>query len=85
MTVSETVAESVQKVSLSIQGQQQPWILVVYGDFFWLEILDEHNLTQRSVPANTVHTVGHEGQFVTIVSSSDAVVVRLGKTRSADV
>ena len=56
----------------------------VYGDFFWLEIPDEHNLTQRGLPVNTVHAVGHEGQFVTIVPSYDAVIVRPGKTRSAD-
>lgn len=56
----------------------------VYGDHFWLEIPDEYNLTQTALPANTIHAVGHEGQFVTIVPSYDAVIVRLGKTRYAD-
>ncbi len=56
----------------------------VYGDYLWVEIPDEFNLTQRASRANTIHAVGHEGQFVTIVPSYDAVIVRLSKTRSAD-
>ena len=56
----------------------------VYRDFFWLEIPGEQEFTPRGLPANTVHAVGHEGQFVTIVPSYYVVIVRLGKTRSAD-
>ena len=54
-----------------------------YGTHFWLQIPQEYNRSQTALPADALHAVGHEGQFVTIVPSYDAVIVRLGKTRYA--
>ena len=54
-----------------------------YGAHFWLEIPEEYNWSQATLPADTIHAVGHEGQFVTIIPSYDTVIVRLGKTRYA--
>ena len=52
-----------------------------YGAHFWLEIPDEYNHSQTTLPPDTFHAVGHDGQFITIVPSHNAVIVRLGKTR----
>ncbi len=55
-----------------------------YGAHFWLKIPSPFNSTKSpppSLPADTFHMIGHEGQFVTIVPSRQLVVVRLGLTR----
>ncbi len=54
-----------------------------YGAHFWLKVPDEYNSSQSVSPANTIHAVGHEGQFVTVIPAYDTVIVRLGKTRYA--
>jgi hypothetical protein len=54
-----------------------------YGAHFWLGLPEEYNRSHTALPGDTFHAVGHEGQFVTIVPSYDAVIVRLGKTRYA--
>jgi CubicO group peptidase (beta-lactamase class C family) len=54
-----------------------------YGANFWLKVPEEYNRTQTTLPEGTIHAVGHEGQFVTLVPSYDTVIVRLGKTRYA--
>jgi hypothetical protein len=52
-----------------------------YGAHFWLEVPNEYCGTGDSLPREAFHAAGHEGQFVTIVPSRDAVIVRLGRTR----
>jgi hypothetical protein len=54
-----------------------------YGAHFWLSVPDEFNAGSVRLPSDAFHAVGHEGQFVTIIPSADAVVVRLGRTRHA--
>lgn len=56
----------------------------VYGAHFWLSVPDEYNTSRASLPADAFHAVGHEGQFVTVIPSQSAVIVRLGKTRYAN-
>ena len=55
-----------------------------YGAHFWLSVPDEYNTSGASLPPDVFHAVGHEGQFVTIAPSRNAVIVRLGKTRYAN-
>lgn len=55
-----------------------------YGAHFWLDVPDEYRTTEGSLPNDAFHAVGHEGQFVTIVPSCEAVIVRLGLTRYPD-
>ena len=52
-----------------------------YGAHFWLTLPDTYNARHTPLPADAFHMAGHEGQFVTIVPSKHAVIVRLGKTR----
>ncbi len=52
-----------------------------YGAHFWLKVPDEYCGNGEGLPLDAFHAVGHEGQFVTIVPSEDAVIVRLGRTR----
>ena len=52
-----------------------------YGAHFWLQIPEEYRSANANLPADAYHAVGHEGQFVTIVPSREAVIVRLGHTR----
>jgi CubicO group peptidase (beta-lactamase class C family) len=52
-----------------------------YGAHFWLEIPVEYAGTDGRLPTPAFHSVGHEAQFVTIVPSREAVIVRLGHTR----
>jgi CubicO group peptidase (beta-lactamase class C family) len=52
-----------------------------YGAHFWLATPDEYRGPPASLPGGIFHAVGHEGQFVTIVPSEQAVIVRLGRTR----
>jgi CubicO group peptidase (beta-lactamase class C family) len=55
-----------------------------YGAHFWLDVPDEYRGTDESLPHDAFHAAGHEAQFVTIVPSDDAVIVRLGLTRYGD-
>ena len=55
-----------------------------YGAHFWLDVPDEYRRTDGSLPSDAFHAVGHEAQFVTIVPSHEAVIVRLGLTRYPD-
>lgn len=52
-----------------------------YGAHFWLDLPDEYRGTGGTLPHDAFHAVGHEAQFVTIVPSHQAVIVRLGLTR----
>jgi CubicO group peptidase (beta-lactamase class C family) len=52
-----------------------------YGAHFWLEVPAEYSGEGSPLPKDAFHAAGHEAQFVTIVPSHDAVVVRLGRTR----
>lgn len=54
-----------------------------YGAHMWLQIPKEYRCgsDDRSLPADTFHAIGHEGQFVTIIPSRELVLVRLGFTR----
>ncbi len=52
-----------------------------YGAHFWLEVPEAYRGTDGRLPVGTFHAAGHEGQFVTIVPSREAVIVRLGHTR----
>jgi CubicO group peptidase (beta-lactamase class C family) len=56
-----------------------------YGAHFWLRIPEEYRGADENLPAGTFHAAGHEAQFVTIVPSRQVVIVRLGRTRYADV
>ena len=55
-----------------------------YGAGFWLDVPDEYRRPGSLLPGDAFHAAGHEAQFVTIVPSHDAVIVRLGHTRYAD-
>lgn len=55
-----------------------------YGAHFWLQVPDEYGGADARLPAPAFHAVGHEAQFVTIVPSRGAVIVRLGRTRYPD-
>jgi len=55
-----------------------------YGAHFWLKVPPPFNSSANpppSLPADTFHMIGHEGQFVSVVPSRQLVVVRLGLTR----
>jgi CubicO group peptidase (beta-lactamase class C family) len=53
----------------------------IYGGHFWLRTPAEYRGPAATLPPGVFHAVGHEGQFLTIVPSYDAVIVRLGRTR----
>jgi CubicO group peptidase (beta-lactamase class C family) len=55
-----------------------------YGAHFWLEIPPEYRGRGASLPGDAFHAAGYEAQFVTIVPSRNAVIVRLGVTRYHD-
>ena len=55
-----------------------------YGAHFWLTTAREYSGPPADVPADAYHATGHEGQFITIVPSRNAVIVRLGRTRYPD-
>lgn len=57
-----------------------------FGAHFWLKLPREYAGPEPrpSLPPDSFHAVGHEGQFVTIVPSHDLVLVRFGLTRSAN-
>jgi CubicO group peptidase (beta-lactamase class C family) len=48
-----------------------------------LQLVDEYR-GAATLPPDTFHATGHEGQFISIVPSRQLVVVRLGLTRSAE-
>jgi CubicO group peptidase (beta-lactamase class C family) len=52
-----------------------------YGAHFWLQLADGYRASDAGLPADAFHATGHQGQFVTIVPSRRAVIVRLGMTR----
>jgi CubicO group peptidase (beta-lactamase class C family) len=54
----------------------------LYGAHFWLDVPQQYAGRDPRLPAQALHAAGHEGQFVTIVPSREAVVVRLGRTRN---
>jgi CubicO group peptidase (beta-lactamase class C family) len=55
-----------------------------YGAHFWLGVPVEPGQPAVSLSAGALQAAGHEGQFITIVPSHDAVIVRLGRTRYGD-
>jgi CubicO group peptidase (beta-lactamase class C family) len=54
-----------------------------YGAHFWLRVPQAYRCgsSERSLPGDAFHAIGHEGQFLTIIPSHDLVLVRLGFTR----
>ena len=52
-----------------------------YGAHVWLEVPEGYNASRAALPEDAFHAAGHQGQFVTIVPSRNAVIVRLGNTR----
>jgi hypothetical protein len=52
-----------------------------YGAHVWLQIPVEYAGADPRLPAAAFHAAGHEAQFVTVVPSREAVIVRLGRTR----
>lgn len=54
-----------------------------YGAHFWLRTPAEYRGPEAELPADVFQAVGHEGQFITIIPSREAVIVRLGRTRHA--
>jgi CubicO group peptidase (beta-lactamase class C family) len=55
-----------------------------YGAHFWLGIPTEPGQPAISLSAGALQAAGHEGQYITIIPSHDAVIVRLGRTRYGD-
>jgi CubicO group peptidase (beta-lactamase class C family) len=55
-----------------------------YGAHFWLGIPTEPGQPTASLGAGALQAAGHEGQYITIIPSHDAVIVRLGRTRHGD-
>jgi CubicO group peptidase (beta-lactamase class C family) len=56
----------------------------IYGAHFWLRVPPDYTRRHALVPDDAFHAVGHEAQFVSVVPSRNAVIVRLGKTRYPD-
>jgi CubicO group peptidase (beta-lactamase class C family) len=56
-----------------------------FGAHFWVKLPKEYAGPDpaRTLPADSFHAVGHEGQFVTVIPAHDLVIVRLGLTRVA--
>lgn len=55
-----------------------------YGAHFWVQVPEGYAGADPGLPVPAFHAAGHEGQFVTIVPSYDAVIVRIGRTRYPD-
>ncbi len=55
-----------------------------YGAHYWLRVPTEYCVSGTPLPPDLFHAAGHEAQFVTVVPSRDAVIVRLGRTRYPD-
>jgi CubicO group peptidase (beta-lactamase class C family) len=52
-----------------------------YGAHFWLGVPSDPGKPVGALSAGALQAAGHEGQYVTIIPSHDAVIVRLGRTR----
>jgi CubicO group peptidase (beta-lactamase class C family) len=55
-----------------------------YGAHFWLGVPSDPGEPVRALTEGALQAAGHEGQYVTILPSHDAVIVRLGRTRYGD-
>jgi CubicO group peptidase (beta-lactamase class C family) len=55
-----------------------------FGAHVWLQVPDGYRPGNARLPADAFHATGHQGQFVTIVPSRRAVIVRFGATRYRD-
>jgi len=55
-----------------------------YGAHFWLGVPADPGQPVTALPDGALQASGHEGQFITIVPSHEAVIVRLGRTRYSD-
>jgi CubicO group peptidase (beta-lactamase class C family) len=55
-----------------------------YGAHFWLGTPAEPGEFVGRLPEGALQAAGHEGQFLTVLPSHDAVVVRMGRTRFPD-
>lgn len=54
-----------------------------YGSHIWLKVPDSYRRKPPlAVPADAFHAIGFEGQFITVIPSRRAVLVRLGLTRA---
>ena len=52
-----------------------------YGAHFWLGVPSDPGGPVNALTEGALQAAGHEGQYVTIIPSHDAVIVRLGRTR----
>lgn len=52
-----------------------------YGAHFWLGVPSDPGKPVGALTAGALQAAGHEGQYITIIPSHDAVIVRLGRTR----
>ena len=52
-----------------------------YGAHFWLGVPSDPGEPVRALTDRALQAAGHEGQYLTILPSHDAVIVRLGRTR----
>jgi CubicO group peptidase (beta-lactamase class C family) len=55
-----------------------------YGAHFWLGVPSDPLEPAAALTPGALQAAGHEGQYVTIMPSDDAVIVRLGRTRYGD-
>ena len=55
-----------------------------YGAHFWLGVPSDPGEPASVLTDGALQAAGHEGQYVTIIPSHDAVIVRLGRTRYGD-
>ena len=55
-----------------------------YGAHFWLGVPSDPGEPASALTDGALQAAGHEGQYVTIIPSHDAVIVRLGRTRYGD-
>jgi CubicO group peptidase (beta-lactamase class C family) len=59
-----------------------------FGAHLWVQVpppFDSLRKPAPQLPPDTFHSVGHEGQFVSVIPSRQLVVVRLGLTRGSHV
>ena len=55
-----------------------------YGAHFWLGVPSDPGEPVSALTDGALQAAGHEGQYLTIIPSHDAVIVRLGRTRYGD-
>ena len=55
-----------------------------YGAHFWLGVPSDAGSPAPALPDGALQAAGHEGQYITIIPSHGAVIVRLGRTRYED-